>query len=220
MSQNEHFIPGKDAALETTIARLMARLAELGLEVEEQCWLNSVDNVWSVHLANKHCPLIYVNGKGASELAARASALGEFFERVSNNYFWSHYYLGEEIARREHVFFPQERWFPLRDGDAWPAELLNAELQALYNPEGRIPADALVELNSGNHARGICALPYIRQRDDATTWFPINIIGNLYVSNGMAAGNTPPEARTQALSEILERHVKFKVLREAICLPD
>ncbi|WP_215782295.1 30S ribosomal protein S12 methylthiotransferase accessory factor YcaO [Paludibacterium sp. B53371] len=220
MSQSEHFIPGKDAALETTIARLQGQLAALGLEVEEQLWLNSVDNVWSVHLANKHCPLIYVNGKGASELAARASALGEFFERVSNNYFWSHYYLGREIANRPHVFFPQERWFALDDGDTWPQGLLNETLQALYNPEGSIPASALVELNSGNHERGICTLPYVRLRDGETTWFPINIIGNLYVSNGMAAGNTAPEARTQALSEILERHVKFKVLREGLCLPD
>ncbi|TDR72034.1 30S ribosomal protein S12 methylthiotransferase accessory factor YcaO [Paludibacterium purpuratum] len=220
MSQSEHFIPGKDAALETTIARLQDRLAELGLEVEEQCWLNSVENVWSVHLANKHCPLIYVNGKGASELAARASALGEFFERVGNNYFWSHYYLGADIARRDTVFFPQERWFALEDGDHWPEGLLNRELKALYNPEGAIPASMLVELNSGNRERGICTLPYLRERDGATTWFPINIIGNLYVSNGMAAGNTAPEARTQALSEIVERYVKFKVLREGLCLPD
>lgn len=216
----QHFIPGKDAALETTIERLEARLAELGLEVEEQCWLNSVDNVWSVHLANRNCPLIYVNGKGASRLAARASALGEFFERVSNNYFWSHYYLGADIAARDVVFFPQERWFPLTEDGAWPEGLLDDTLQAFYNPDGTLPAELLVELNSGRQARGICTLPYVRERDGQTVWFPINIIGNLYVSNGMAAGNTAQEARTQALSEILERHVKFKVLREGLCLPD
>jgi ribosomal protein S12 methylthiotransferase accessory factor len=36
----------------------------------------------------------------------------------------------------------------------------------------------------------------------------MNIIGNLYVSNGMSAGNTITEARVQALSEIFERSVK------------
>jgi ribosomal protein S12 methylthiotransferase accessory factor len=51
-------------------------------------------------------------------------------------------------------------------------------------------------------------------------WFPVNIIGNLYVSNGMSAGNTPAEARTQALSEIFERHVKFRIISEGLCLPD
>ena len=42
----------------------------------------------------------------------------------------------------------------------------------------------------------------------------------LYVSNGMSAGNTPAEARTQALSEIVERHVKFRVISEGLCLPE
>ena len=36
----------------------------------------------------------------------------------------------------------------------------------------------------------------------------------------MSAGNTPKEARTQALAEIFERYVKFKVISDAICLPD
>jgi len=68
--------------------------------------------------------------------------------------------------------------------------------------------------------RGICALPYERQRDGKTIYFPVNIIGNLYVSNGMAAGNTVAEARVQALSEIFERYIKNKIISEGICLPE
>jgi ribosomal protein S12 methylthiotransferase accessory factor YcaO len=52
------------------------------------------------------------------------------------------------------------------------------------------------------------------------TYIPVNIIGNLYVSNGMSAGNTQAEARTQALSEIFERHIKGRIISEGICLPD
>ncbi|MGE5470839.1 MAG: 30S ribosomal protein S12 methylthiotransferase accessory factor YcaO [Bacteroidota bacterium] len=217
--QNEHYIPGKDASLEHTINSMQAKLAALGFDVEECSWLNPVDSVWSVHVRNRACPLMFTNGKGASQLAARASALGEFFERLSCNYFWNHYYLGERIAHREFTHYPRERWFPLV-GENWPAGLLTPELQAFYNPEGSIPAEALIDMNSGNHERGICALPYIRQRDGAEVFFPVNVISNLYVSNGMSAGNTPAEARAQALSEILERHVKFKVISEGLCLPD
>jgi ribosomal protein S12 methylthiotransferase accessory factor len=36
----------------------------------------------------------------------------------------------------------------------------------------------------------------------------------------MSAGNTPAEARVQALSEIFERHVKFRIISEGLCLPD
>lgn len=215
-----HYIPGKDAALETSIATLQARLAALGFQVEERSTLNPVEGVWSIHLRDRDCPLLYTNGKGASELAARASALGEFFERLACQYFWSHYHLGASIADSRFAHYPQERWFPLPANGRWPRELLTPELCDFYNPERSIGARTLVDHNSGNVGRGICALPFRRLRDDATVWFPANILGNLYVSNGMAAGNTPQEARAQALSEILERHVKFEVIRNGLCLPD
>jgi len=217
--QNEHSIPGKDASLEHSIASMQAKLAARGFDIEECSWLNPVDNVWSVHVRNRACHLMFTNGKGATELAARASALGEYFERLSCNYFWNHYYLGDAIANREFAHYPRERWFPV-DAVEWPAELLTPELQAFYNPECTIPAEALIDMNTGHYERGICAIPYVRQRDGAEVFFPVNIISNLYVSNGMSAGNTPAEARAQALSEILERHVKFKVIAEGLCLPD
>lgn len=218
--ENESCIAGKDASLESSIATMQGRLAALGFHVEERSWLNPVDGIWSVHVRDRDCPLLFTNGKGASRLAAMASALGEFFERLSCNYFWTHYYLGDAIARRSFVHYPDERWFrPGTDG-AWPDELLTPELHRFYNPEQSIDAGALVELNSGNAERGICALPFERQRDGARVWFPVNLIGNLYVSNGMSAGNSRDEARAQALAEIFERHVKFRIIAEGLCLPD
>ena len=217
--QNEHFIPGKDASLEHSINTMQAKLVAHGFDIEECSWLNPVDSVWSVHVRNRECPLMFTNGKGATKLAAHASALGEFFERLSCNYFWNHYYLGEKVSQGDFAHYPRERWFPITSA-TWPSEILTPELQSFYNPEGNIPAEALVDVNTGNFERGICALPYLRQRDGAEVFIPVNIISNLYVSNGMSAGNTQAEARAQALSEILERHVKFKVIAEGICLPD
>lgn len=216
----ESFIAGKDASLESSISAMQSRLAALGFHIEERSWLNPIDNVWSVHIRDLDCPLLFTNGKGASKQAALASALGEFFERLSCNYFWSHYYLGEEVAKRPFTHYPQEQWFKPGDDGDWPEDLLTPELRQFYNPEGSIAAEMLVDHNSGNSERGICALPYIRQRDGIRVWFPVNIIGNLYVSNGMSAGNTPAEARTQALSEIFERHVKFRIISEGLCLPE
>ena len=216
----EHFIAGKDVSLESSIHSMQQKLEALDFHVEERSWLNPVKNIWSVHIRERDCPLLFTNGKGASKQAALASALGEFFERLSCNYFWSNYYLGEAIANRPFTHYPQERWFRVGDDGNWPDGLLTPELCEFYNPEGSIAAATLVDLNSGNAEAGICALPYIRQRDGIRVWFPVNIIGNLYVSNGMSAGNTPAEARTQALSEIFERHVKFRIISEGFCLPD
>jgi ribosomal protein S12 methylthiotransferase accessory factor len=217
---NENFIPGKDASLEFTINSMQRKLQALGFHIEEKSWLNPVDGIWSVHIRDRDCPILFTNGKGATRLACLASALGEFFERLSTNYFWTHYYLGPKVADRHFVHYPQERWFEPGEDGAWPIDLLNPGLHKFYNPEGSVDATSLVEFNSGNIERGICAIPYVRERDGVTTYFPVNIIGNLYVSNGMSAGNTQAEARTQALSEIFERHIKGRIISEGICLPD
>ena len=219
MHATEHFIPGKDASLEASIATLQSKLEAIGFHTEERSWLNPVEGVWSVHIRDRDCPLLFTNGKGATELAARASALGEYFERLSTNYFWTHFYLGEAIANRGYVHHPDERWFAV-EGEAWPEGLLTPELQAFYNPDAGVRADQLIDLNSGNAERGICAIPYQRLSDGKTAYFPVNLIGNLYVSNGMSAGNTLKEARTQALAEIFERHIKFRIIEEGLCLPD
>lgn len=42
----------------------------------------------------------------------------------------------------------------------------------------------------------------------------------LYVSNGMSAGNTRNEARVQGLSEVFERYVKNRIIAESISLPE
>jgi ribosomal protein S12 methylthiotransferase accessory factor len=219
MHATEHFIPGKDASLEASIATLQSRLEAVGFHIEERSWLNPVEGVWSVHIRDRDCPLLFTNGKGASELAARASALGEYFERLSTNYFWTHFYLGESIANRAYVHHPDEHWLK-PDSDAWPQDLLTPELHAFYNPDEGVRAEQLIDLNSGNVERGICAIPYQRLSDGQTVYFPVNLIGNLYVSNGMSAGNTLKEARTQALAEIFERHIKFRIIEKGLCLPD
>ncbi len=211
---NSNIILGKDAALDQSIAKMQHQLKQLGFHIEEHSWLNPIPNVWSVHIRDRDCPLLFTNGKGTSRQAALASALGEFFERLNCNYFFADYYLGESIAQADFVHYPNEQWFTDAQG------LLNADLWAYYNPEGSLQLDDLVDTNSGNLQRGVCALPYTRQSDQQIIYFPVNIIGNLYVSNGMSAGNTVSEARVQALSEIFERWVKFKIIREQICLPD
>lgn len=93
------FIPGKDAALEDSISRFQTKLQDLGFNIEEASWLNPVPHVWSVHIRDRDCPLCFTNGKGASKKAALASALGEYFERLSTNYFFADFWLGNSIAQ-------------------------------------------------------------------------------------------------------------------------
>ena len=213
------FIPGKDAALEASIERFQHKLRDLGFDIEEASWLNPVPHVWSVHIWDKECPLCFTNGKGASKKAALASALGEYFERLSTNYFFADFYLGEAVANGPFVHYPNEQWFPIPEDGELPAGLLDEYTLEFYDPEAELSADMLIDLQSGNEERGICALPFVRQDNQQTVYIPMNIVANLYVSNGMSAGNTATEARTQALSEVFERYVKNRVIAEAISLP-
>ena len=71
-------------------------------------------------------------------------------------------------------------------------------LRAFYDPDNELTGSMLIDLQSGNEERGVCGLPFTRQSDNQTVHIPMNIIGNLYVSNGMSAGNTPNEARFRA----------------------
>lgn len=213
------FILGKDAALEDSIANFQQKLKNLGFNIEEASWLNPVPNVWSVHIRDKECPQCFSNGKGASKKAALASALGEYFERLSTNYFFSDYYLGKKIANGEFVHYPNEKWFPIEDPELLPNGILDNQLLDYFDPNQELTPDLLVDIQSGNDERGIVALPYVRQSDQKTIYIPQAIINNLYVSNGMSAGNTQNEARVQGLSEVFERYVKNKIIAEAISLP-
>ena len=108
------FIPGKDAALEDSISKFQQKLTSLGFNIEEASWLNPVPNVWSVHIRDKDCPQCFSNGKGASKKAALASALGEYFERLSTNYFFADFYLGQEIAIALSSIIPLKNGFLLK----------------------------------------------------------------------------------------------------------
>ncbi|MEE3609284.1 30S ribosomal protein S12 methylthiotransferase accessory factor YcaO [Avibacterium paragallinarum] len=213
------FIPGKDAALEDSIAKFQQKLTALGFDIEEASWLNPVPNVWSVHIRDKDCPQCFTNGKGASKKAALASALGEYFERLSTNYFFADYYLGQDLANAPFVHYPNEKWFEIEDETELPEGILDEHLLAYYDPNGELTPDLLIDLQSGNAERGIVAMPYVRQSDNQTVYIPQSIIANLYVSNGMSAGNSLFEARVQGLSEVFERYVKNKIIAEAISLP-
>lgn len=217
------YIKGKDLDLESTIDTMLKKLADIGVEIEEASSINPVKNVYSVHIRDKDCELMFTNGKGATEKASYASALGEYFERLSCNYFFADFYLGEKFCTADFVHYPDERWFEVVD-ETIPEGLLDEGLWDYYNPDNELEAHHLFDLNSGTGAksnnRGICALPYHRLRDEETLWFPVNIIGNIYVSNGMSAGNSKNEARVQSLSEVFERYIKNRIISEGICLPE
>ncbi len=214
------YIAGKDLPLEQTIANMSGVLADLGIKIEIASWRNIIPNVWSLHIRDAHSPMCFTNGKGATKESALASALGEYIERLSNNHFYAGAYWGEEIANASFVHYPNARWSAPGPDRSLPTEVLDEYCLQIYDPDGELRGSHLIDTNSGNAARGICSLPYIRRSDGEAVYFPSNLIENLFVSNGMSAGNTLAEAQVQCLSEIFERAVKREILEGEIALPD
>ncbi|SMF24556.1 OsmC domain/YcaO domain-containing protein [Pseudobacteriovorax antillogorgiicola] len=219
-SNSKTMILGKDAPLEETIQAMTNALAQLGIKIEIASWRNIVPHVWSVHIRDATSPLCFTNGKGSTKESALASALGEYLERISCNYFYNDFYLGEDIASRSFVHYPNEKWFDSEPDAPIPDGLMDDTMLSIYNPEGELLAGHLLDTNSGLIERGICAQPFIRQSDQETVYVPVGLVGNLYVSNGMSAGNSLHEARVQCLSEIFERAVKKQILEDELALPD
>ncbi|MBN0987181.1 OsmC domain/YcaO domain-containing protein [Amphritea pacifica] len=213
-------IEGKDLPLEKTIANMTGILEGLGMKIEITSWRNIVPNVWSLNIRDAASELCFTNGKGATKESALCSALGEFIERLSCNFFYNDQFFGEELANAEFVHYPNEKWFPLTDDDAIPEGLLDDYCLEIYNPDGELQGSNLIDTNSGNYERGICAIPYVRQSDNQTVYFPSNLLENLFLSNGMSAGNNLFEAKVQCLSEIFERAVKRQIIEQEIVLPD
>ena len=241
--QTETFIPGKDASLESTIDTMQQKLAARGFHLDESSWLNPVESIWSVHVRDRECPMLFANGKGATKLAARASALGEFFERLNTHYFWTHFYLGATRANRPFVHYPQERWFAPTDDGKWPAELLNPELHAFYNPEGddrrrgagrselrqrgarhlraalHAPARRRADVDSGQHHRQpVCEQRHGgRQHDDGGAHS--GLVGNFRAPYQDTASSARacacPKCRTQVIARYPGIAAGIKGLREA-----
>ena len=219
-SESSTFIMGKDLPLEQTISNMTGILAELGMKIEVSSWRNIVPNVWSLHIRDAASPMCFTNGKGASKESALCSALGEFIERLNCNFFYNDQYFGEEIANSDFVHYPNEKWFSPGVNDELPQDILDEYCLGIYNPNGELRGTHLIDTNSGNAERGICSIPYVRHSDGETVYFPSNLIENLFLSNGMSAGNNLHEAQVQCLSEIFERAVKRQIIESEIALPD
>ncbi len=210
------YIKGKDDCLERSIVNMQTILKEAGFDIVEASWLNPVTNVFSLHIYDARCPGLFTNGKGTSRKSTLASALGEYLERLSTNYFFSDYWLESKPgeAKEGWLYYPTEKTFSRTNFK----QCLNSDLWAFYDANNEIEFEDLLSFNDTQESVRAIAMKNVATGE--TVYFPMNLFSNLYASNGLSAGNTAAEAQVQGLSEVFERWVKNKIMRENICLPE
>ncbi|NOR57552.1 MAG: hypothetical protein GQ474_03410 [Sulfurimonas sp.] len=197
----------KNAPLEESIIKMREVLSDVGCETTFSQQKHPLENCYSVNLTSVEAPRhIYSNGKGIVSDASIASALGEYIERLQTNNFFIDFHL------------PKRKYYPDEVAFEFGGEYLNDELREVYNPDKQISDDDLVDFNS-DYEDKIVALPFIKHSTKEKVYIPLNILSNLYVSNGLATGNTPLEAQVQALSEIFERYAKIEIIKNGYSLP-
>lgn len=197
----------KDAPIEVSIEKMKKVLENVGCGVEFSSQKHPLSNCYSTNLAYIKAPkYIYSNGKGVFEASCVASALGEFIERLQTNNFFSDFYIGDSKHYGDEVAFD------------FGGEYLSDELFNIYDPNDELSYEDFIDFNSSYDDK-ILSLPFKKYSGGETVYFPVNLLNNVYVSNGLASGNTKDEAQVQALSEIFERFVKFEIIKNAYALP-
>ncbi len=133
---------------------------------------------------------------------------------------FSDYYLGLDNSNAPFVHFKDEKWTPIDQEDPQiPNDVLNSSLRKFYSQETNLSLEDLVDLQSSSFSRGVCSIPFTNARNGEIVYFPVNLLDNLYGSNGMSEGNTEYEALVQGLSEIIERYVKREIIKRGLALP-
>ena len=197
----------KTAPLEKSINKMKAVLKDVGCEVIFQEQIHPLTYCYSVNLSSLEAPQhIYSNGKGVEADASVASALGEYIERLQTNNFFIDFYLPKKTQ------YPDEVIFDFSD------DYIDEELLEIYDPNGELSGEDLIDFNS-DYTDKILSLPFTKNSTQEKVYIPQNILANLYVSNGLATGNTSKEAQVQALSEIYERYVKLDIIKNGYALP-
>ncbi|MCP4176534.1 MAG: hypothetical protein GY756_02110 [bacterium] len=197
----------KDAPLEESIAKMKAILADVGCKTTSSQEKHPLEHCYSVNLASVEAPdHIYSNGKGILSDASMASAFGEYIERLQTNNFFIDFHL------------PNRKYYPDEVTFEFGGAYLNDELRLLYNVNKELSDENLVDYNS-DYEDKIVTLPFTKQSSGETVYIPLNILSNLYLSNGLATGNTPQEAKVQALSEVFERYAKIEIIKNGYALP-
>lgn len=202
----------KDSSPMATVNRIKGILNTLGLEVQERWFESGVPYCYSNKISIPGTTFGTI-GKGLTKEFAIASAYGEMIERLQVGF----------------IYGPTS----LKDGDfaidstdnemSPAAELLSRDRiwyerlsQTLFECTGIQTTPEQILSNYTTQAGMVNVTPFFDLVSRQKACFPTVLRKRLYGSNGCAAGNTPEEALVQAISEIVERHHKIKIISEGI----
>jgi len=171
-------------------------LKELNLDLIQKKYF--FNNIYSITLEASNVGF-FSNGKGLDLENALNGAYGEMCERLLTRNYFEDYFLAK--------VYPDSKVVD---------NFLTPKLKQFYQIEN-LEKEDLIDFSSCTEE--ILSIPFIHKKQNKKVYFPINLIQNLYASNGMAFYSDKQTAFNNALSEIIERYVKFEVIKNGLSLP-
>ena len=213
----EEFIDAtfKDDSPLNTVNTIKSILNKNGMETEESWDETKVPYCYSLSLSIKGLNFS-TSGKGLSREFALASAYGEMIERVQLGC------ISSKSTQKDGSYSSNNS----QDISLPVQQLLNKNLsiyqklsEHLFNWNGKqLSAEEIISQYADGDGN-ISATPFVNLIDGEVVYFPSKIRRSLYGTNGCAAGNTVEEAIVQALSEIVERFYRLRIIKENLCAP-
>lgn len=204
----------KDAQPQDTVRRIRDILRRQNIVTEEQWNTSGVPYCHSVRIRIAGTPF-GANGKGVTRELALASGYGELMERLQLGYLVKT--AGQKAAVQEETAAED----PLMPLDSLLSGGDFSKYAALSQQATGTPITEEALLRQYADARGnIPVTSFYSVAQGRQVFLPSALRRSIYTTNGCAAGNTLEEAMVQAISEIVERHYKSRILAEKIPLPD
>ncbi len=213
---NERF---KDARPEDTVARIQGILKSLGIVLEELWTDSGLEDCWSLNVRIPGSYSFFANGKGITKALARASAYGEFIERLQCGLFlYKFQSIGRDPRLNLQSYAPDGKYMTvqeLEENGEWMDPIIAAYGHGLTRKKLAQQCLAYACTDSDQ----ILTLPFYSLFEDKTVYLPAGFVEHMYAANGCCAGNSPQEACIHALSEIMERSCTVRALTSGEAVP-
>lgn len=208
----------KDASPGATVERIIDILKSINIEVTEHWNDSGIENCHSLTLrAGDGFPTS--NGKGITKEFARASAYGEFIERLQSGLFFYKFQSFENDPKVNlQCFAPDGKYFTkeeLIENADWFDYLTES-----YKGVTREALAAQCAMYAHTDDGKILCLPFYSLFEDKYVYLPAGFIEHMYSANGCCVGNTREEALVHALAEIMERKASTSAIINGNSFPE
>ena len=159
------------------------------------------------------------NGKGVSKELARASAYGEFIERLQGGlFFYKFWEIGRDADMDLPGFAPDIKYVTMKELEE-TGDWMDYLIQSYGNGLTRNAIAKFCKLYAHTDEDKIATVPFYSLFEGKHVYLPIGFVDQIYATNGCCVGNSKEEAWVHALSEMMERHASLKMLTSGEAAP-